>query len=57
MLKGVLTDFSNDISNLCFNPQFDSIKEKYFKETLQWRLESLIKFLSAKEFLIGYITI
>ncbi len=34
MLRGVLSDLTTDISNLCFNPNFETIKEKYFKETI-----------------------
>lgn len=54
-LIGVLEDIFRQIISLCFNPQFETIKEQKFNEDLKGRLERMDSFLAkdGKIWLLG----
>lgn len=51
-----MTDFSNEVEDLFFDPNHESTKVKVL-EKHQKKFEDLLKFIGEKEFVIGYLTL
>ena len=53
MMEGVVLDFRREFVMVCYMPNFDSNKEKFFAVTLPGRMELLDKYLASNKWLAG----